>query len=60
MQREAIEITVERKHFGLLLTTIFNGTYYKLKIADHFNVKRAKTEFRKYVREEEAKLIRSK
>ncbi len=57
MSREKIEITVERKHYGLLLSTIYKGEFYKHKYDG--NVKESKQHFRQYVKEEDSKIIRS-
>lgn len=59
MPREAIDITVERMHYGLLLSTIYRGEYYKFKWVFGMNQKEAKQAFRQYVREEDAKIIRA-
>lgn len=55
--RERMDITVERKPYGLLLSTIYGCFYYKHKYAG-CTVREAKREFRQYVRDEDAKIIR--
>lgn len=52
-----MDITVERKPYGLLLSTIYGCFYYKHKYAG-CTVREAKREFRQYVRDEDAKIIR--
>jgi hypothetical protein len=46
-----MHITIERKHSGLLLSTIHNGQYYKL-LCVLCTVREAKQMFRDYVKEQ--------
>lgn len=50
-------ITITKTHNGPLLSIIYRGNYYKL-LCQGYSRKEAKSAFRAYVREEDAKIIR--
>lgn len=52
-----IEITVTQQHNGTLLSTVHNDQYYKRLYMD-YTLDEAKEDFREYVQEEDAKIIR--